>query len=590
MKNLNEFLMDGLKKFTKVTEADVRKAVALYSNKESGKIGEALIQMGLVTEKDLRLLLSVELKITTVSLADKKISSEIGKMVPERYAKRYLFVPLSNVGNTLTLAMVDPLNIFALDDVSVLKNNRVECVMCSEGDVQLAFDRIYGRVKDKPVTPETGVKPLTAAAAAAKVANTIGDVRVQDETDSGMFAGETNQAPVVKIVDAILQEALRRRASDIHIEPYEEKVRVRFRIDGGLQEAQGVEVPKKNQNAVLTRLKIMSKLDITENRIPQDGRFKIKFQQDGKEKEIDFRVSILPIHHGSKVVMRILDKSALSLGLDNLGFLPETLNAFKDAVAKPFGMILITGPTGSGKSTTLYSILNQLNTPDKNIITVEEPIEYQVRGISQIQVRQEIGLDFASGLRAILRQSPDVVMVGEIRDGETADIAIKASLTGQIVLSTLHTNDASGAVTRLADMGIEPFLIASSVILVAAQRLCRKVCSQCKQPIDIPREVFERMGLNPDTMFPDIKEKKFMKGVGCENCSFTGYRGRMGVLETLMIDDELRELIVKRASSYEIKDYAVKHGMTTLREDALKKFCLGSTTLDEVIRITAEDE
>ncbi len=336
----------------------------------------------------------------------------------------------------------------------------------------------------------------------------------------------------------------------------------------------------------MTRLKIMSRLDITEHRVPQDGRFKVKLQ----DKEVDFRVSVLPVHFGNKIVMRILDKSAISFGLDKLGFLPETLEAFKSAVEKPFGMILITGPTGSGKSTTLYSILNQLNVPERNVITIEDPIEYQVRGITQIHARAEVGLDFANGLRAILRQSPDVVMVGEIRDSETADIAIKASLTGQLVLSTLHTNDASGAMTRLIDMKVEPFLIASSVILVAAQRLCRKICQNCKEKMDIPSEAFKKMGIDLDKLVPDSKNRNFFRGRGCDKCNNTGYRGRLAVLETLVVDDTIRDLIVKRVSSFEIKDYAVKNGMTTLREDAVKKFCQGVTTLDEVIRVTTEDE
>lgn len=358
---------------------------------------------------------------------------------------------------------------------------------------------------------------------------------------------------------------------------------MRLRVDGCLEET--APILKTLQNSVLTRLKIMSRLDITENRIPQDGRFKIKLQN----KEVDFRVSVLPVAHGSKVVMRLLDKTSLSLGLEKLGFAPETLAAMKNAVEKPFGMILITGPTGSGKSTTLYSILHQLNTPEKNIVTIEDPIEYQVKGITQIQTRSEIGFDFASGLRAILRQSPDIVMVGEIRDAETADIAIKASLTGQLVLSTLHTNDAAGAVSRLVDMKIEPFLIASSVVLVAAQRLCRKICAHCKEKSDVPDEVLKRLAINPDKLFEGQKEKNFFRGKGCIYCNKTGYLGRMGLLEALTITDEVRDLIMKRSSAHVIKEHAVKQGMKTLRDDALRKCAQGLTTLDEVLRVTTEE-
>ncbi len=581
MKNLNELIMDGLKAKTRVTEADIRKALTLYTNNETGQLSQVLINMGVITEKELRLFLNVELKVAAVSLRDKKIDSKVGKMIPERQARRYQLIPISNVGNTLTLAMLDPLNIFALDDIAVLKKNKVECVLSSKKEISDALDKLYGRVISDD--GQSIIKKVSKKTDGAEAADDL--VKIIDEADTGTSLGENMQAPAVRIVDLLLQEAIKRRASDIHIEPYEDVIRVRYRIDGTLGQSI-TEIPKKNQNAILIRLKILSRIDITENRVPQDGRFKIKLGQ----KEIDFRVSILPVHFGSKVVMRILDKSALSVGLDHLGFLPETLKAFKEATAKPFGMILITGPTGSGKSTTLYSILNEMNRPDKNVVTIEDPIEYQMAGITQIQAKPEIGLDFANGLRAVLRQSPDIVMVGEIRDGETADIAIKASLTGQSVLSTLHTNDAASAVTRLVDMKIEPFLIASSVILIAAQRLCRKVCNECKEKVDIPSDVFTRLGVPLEQIAPKPSDRNFVKGKGCDHCNQTGYFGRMGILETLPIDDTIRDMIVRRASSTEIKDYAVKNGMITLREDALKKCCLGLTTLDEVVRITSEDE
>ena len=573
MKNLSERIVEVLKSSKRINEADITRALVEYAKDSKGKLRDVLVRMGLITDKELTSLLSAELKIPFLNLAKYKIDPEIVKMIPEKLARKHQIVPVSKIGTTLTLAMVDPFNIIAVDDIGILTKSKIDCVLATEKDILDALERAY--VSDaqtmKEIATQLGGEDLEV-------------VKNTDDSDVSSASSTGDDAPIVRIVDLILREALKKRASDIHIEPFENNVRVRYRIDGALYET--LQIPKKNQNAVLTRLKIMSKLDITEHRIPQDGRFKIKLP----DKEVDFRVSLLPVQFGNKVVMRILDKSSISFGLDSLGFLPETLNAFKEGVNKPFGMILITGPTGSGKSTTLYSILSQLNTPERNIITIEDPIEYQVKGITQIHARPEVGLDFANGLRAILRQSPDVVMVGEIRDAETADIAIKASLTGQLVLSTLHTNDASSAMTRLVDMKVEPFLIASSVVLVAAQRLCRKICSNCKEKIDIPADVFKKMGVSLDKLVPDAKDRQFLKGRGCDKCGNTGYRGRIGVLECLTVDDGIRDLIVKRVSSFEIKDYATKKGMTTLREDALKKMCQGMTTLDEVIRVTSEDE
>lgn len=570
-KSLSDRIIEALKETKRISEEDIQKALAEYS-KNGGKLRDVFVRMGLIGEKELMSLLSVELKIPLLNLAKYKISPEVVKLIPEKLARKHQIIPISKIGNTLTLAMADPLNIFAVDDIAILTQSKVECVISTEKDVVDALDKFY--------LNEDSMNVIASSIGPAEESFQV----IKEDSDIANATTGGNEAPIVKMVDLLLREAMKKRASDIHIEPFEDKVRVRYRVDGNLQEA--LTIPKKNQNAVLTRLKIMSRLDITENRIPQDGRFKIKLQ----DKEVDFRVSVLPVHFGNKVVMRILDKSALSFGLEHLGFLPETLTAFKAAVVKPFGMILITGPTGSGKSTTLYSILSQLNTPEKNIITIEDPIEYQVQGITQIHAKPEVGLDFANGLRAILRQSPDVVMVGEIRDSETADIAIKASLTGQLVLSTLHTNDAAGAMTRLVDMGVEPFLISSSVILVAAQRLCRKICLNCKEKIEIPDDVFERLNVSLEKIEPDPKKRLFLRGKGCDKCGQTGYRGRMGVLETLLVDDTVRDLVVKRASSFEIKSHATAHGMTTLREDALKKMCQGLTTIDEVIRVTSEDE
>ncbi len=574
MKNLSERIIEVLKSTKRISEADIQKALMLYAREGKGKLRDVLVHMGIISDVELTSLLSVELKIPFLNLAKYQINPDIAKLIPEKLARKYQIIPISKIGNTITLAMADPFNIIAVDDISLLTKSKIDCVISAEKDILTALDKLY-------VSEQESIHKIAEELGAS---DEVQVVKAEDDLDSAFTESQDSDAPVVKMVDLILKDALKKRASDIHIEPYEKHVRVRYRVDGNLEEA--LTIPKKNQNAILSRLKIMSNLDITENRVPQDGRFKVRLP----DKEVDFRVSVLPVQFGNKVVMRILDKSALSMGLRNLGFFPETLEAFETAIQKPFGIILVTGPTGSGKSTTLYSILNQLNTPEKNIVTVEDPIEYQVKGITQMQAKPEVGLTFVSGLRAILRQSPDIVMVGEIRDSETADVAIKASLTGQLVLSTLHTNDAAGAMTRLVDMKVEPFLIASSVILVAAQRLCRKICVACKEKIDIPKEVFERMNVQIEKIIPDPKNRVFYRGRGCSKCSGTGYKGRLGVLETLLIDDTIRDMITRRASASEIKEYAVKHGMTTLREDALKKFCQGITTLDEVIRITSEDE
>ncbi|MBI3315504.1 MAG: type II/IV secretion system protein [Candidatus Omnitrophica bacterium] len=572
MKSLGEKIREVLKETKHISDADILKALNLYAKEPKGRLRDVFVRMGLLSEKEILSLLNVELKMPLVSLAERKINPFIARSIPEKEARKHSIIALSKVGDTLTLAMADPFNILALEGEALFKKMTLDCVISGEKEIEETLQRIYR--SEPKVVSSPGLKGMTMPTGAKK----------ETEGDFAYVLGDISAAPIVKLVDGILNEALKRRASDVHIEPFENTVRVRYRIDGNLEEAEPI--PKKNQNAILTRIKILSRLDITENRLPQDGRFKIRV----RDREVDLRVSILPVHFGNKVVMRILDKGALTVGLDHLGFLPESLEMFKSAVVKPFGMILITGPTGSGKSTTLYSILNQLNTPEKNIITIEDPIEYQVAGITQIQTKPEIGLDFANGLRAILRQSPDIVMVGEIRDSETADIAIKASLTGQLVLSTLHTNDAAGAMTRLVDMGIEPFLIASSVILVAAQRLCRTICPDCKEKVEIPKEVFQRMNVAIEKIASQVGKRDFYKGKGCDKCNKTGYYGRLGILETIWIDDTIRDLIVKRASSFEIKDYALKAGMVSLRDDALKKFCLGLTTLDEVIRVTSEDE
>ena len=530
-----------------------------------------LVDRGLMTEQQLYGLLAEDLGIPTISLTKYRVDPTVARLIPERVARQYTVIPISRFGERLVVAMADPLNIFALDDLKVLTQYAVDAVLAPEAEIRRAIEQAY---------------EVSSASLSGGMENGQGDGVEEDVAEDSLasvvqlvLSRESDEAPVVKLINLVLVDALKQRASDIHLEPREDGLQVRFRIDGRLVEVHAL--PKAIQNAVLTRLKILSGLDITEWRLPQDGRFKVRLETQ----EVDFRVSVLPVVHGSKVVLRVLDLRRVSLGLDHLGFLPEDTEAFQEIVKRPYGMVLVTGPTGSGKSTTLYAILSQLNVPGRNIVTIEDPVEYQLEGITQVQVNPEIGLTFASGLRSILRQNPDVVMIGEIRDFETADIAMKASLTGHLVLSTLHTNDASSAVTRLIDMGVEPFLVASSVTLIEAQRLVRKLCQKCRQPYKPPAELLAKLGAAER-----LSTTTFYQAKGCSQCNKTGYRDRMGILEVLALDERVRELIVDKTPSWEIKQHAIKVlGMTTLRDDGLKKAALGLTTLEEVFQVTAEE-
>ena len=567
-KRLNELLLDyGL-----INEKDVGKALDIQRH-TGAQLATVLIEEGYVKEEDIVTCFCRYLSMPPISLAKFKADEEIIKIIPEHVARHYRLVCVSQMGNMLTVAMSDPLNVLAIDDIKALTGYDVIPVVSRLSEITEAVDRFYHHKAE--VKKEESIDDLVREISDEDI-EVIKDI---EQIDIGEVIRSSSEAPIVKMIDALIAEALIKRASDIHIEPYEENIRVRYRVDGALQEA--VILPKKIQNAISARLKIMSNLDITQRLVPQDGRFKVKLEG----REVDFRVSVLPICHGEKVVMRALDKSNLSIGLEALGFLPQAMDAFQYAVSRPYGMILVTGPTGSGKSTTLYSVLNKLNQPEKNLITIEDPVEYQVEGITQVQVKPDIGLTFANGLRAILRQNPDVLMVGEIRDFETGDIAIKAALTGALLLSTLHTNDAPGAVTRLIDMGIEPFLIASSVIAVGAQRLARKICSDCKEPYNIPQSVLDRLGIELDA-----RTLKVYKGKGCEKCSGSGYRGRFAILEVLVVNDVVRDMIMKRCSSDEIKRYARKElGMFTLRDTGIQNFLKGQTTLEEVLRVTSKE-
>jgi type IV pilus assembly protein PilB len=530
-KKLNEILLTN----KLISEKELKYALKIQKEK-GGQLSKILVDQKIISQKDLMVCLGEQLGIPPINLSKYKIDPQIVKLIPERVARHYLLMPVSKIKNVISVAMVDPLNIFALDDIKALTKAEVQTMITTTDDILQAIEKYYG----PKISGLADIAQKAKKSADLVVTEQIAGMDISELTKAG------KEAPVIKLVGSIIKEALKNRASDIHLEPFHNRVRIRYRIDGILHEF--FTIPKKLQNALITRIKIMSNLDITQRRIPQDGRFKVKLEG----KEIDFRVSVLPTTFGGKIVLRALDKTNLSIGLDKLGFLPEPLQKFKEAIKKPYGMILLTGPTGCGKSTTLYSILNQLNTTDRNIVTIEDPVEYQIERITQIQAKPEIGLTFASGLRSILRQSPDVIMVGEIRDGETADIAIKAALTGELVLSTLHTNDAASAITRLIDMGVEPFLIASSVILVAAQRLCRRICADCRQPYELTQAELEELGLKV------AKNTVFYRAQGCAKCNQTGYYGRMGTLEVLMVDDTIREIIIKGSSNVEIKNYAQK--------------------------------
>jgi len=564
---LKERIINTLIESLRIRKEDIDDAI-IYQKKKGVSLDKALIAKGLINEEDLMVLLVKELHIPFINLKKYKIDPSLKDIIPERVARQYRIIPLSNLENTITIAIADPLNIFAIDDLKNITGSDIDVVMSTESDILKAIESYYGgQVSDTIKDMSMGIS---------------GDFEVVMGQEAGaaeaLSSDEGEQAPIIRLVNLVIQEAIKQRSSDIHMEPMSDCVRVRYRIDGVLRDI--LNIPKENQNAVIVRVKIMARLDITASRIPQDGRFKMKIAS----KEVDFRVSLLPTTFGQKIVMRILDKKNLSIGLDGLGFSPESTEVLKRGIYAPFGMILVTGPTGSGKSTTLYSVINELNTVEKNIITVEDPVEYLIEGLTQIQVRPEIGLTFASGLRAILRQSPDIVMVGEIRDYETADIAIKASLTGQLVFATLHTNDAAGALTRLVDMGVEPFLVASSLIQVCAQRLCRKICPRCKKKVTIPKEVLDKLGykFKPNTVF--------YEGKGCDHCRQTGYYGRLGITEILEVDDRVRDMLIRGQSADEIKEYAQKHkGMVVLRDDIMNKFAEGQTTLTEVFRVTSKE-
>lgn len=556
-----------------INEEQLMQALALQ--KKSGKrLGNVLVEMHLVTEQDIVQILSKQLRIPFIDLSNYLIDPVFAKLIPEHIAKRHLLIPINKVGNKLTVAMVDPLNIIAIDDIQLMSGLMVKPVVATQSDINKALQDAYGAVAQQD-----------------KLMDDLEDIGTADEDGDLDGLGELgeNDAPIIRLCNLVISQAVQNGVSDIHIEPFEKELRIRYRQDGMMFTA--MNPPKKATAAITSRIKIMSSLNIAEKRLPQDGRIKIKVSN----RMIDLRVSVLPVIWGEKIVMRILDQTSLKVNLEDLGFEPKTLERFKTGIASPYGIILVTGPTGSGKTTTLYSALTSVNSIDTNVMTAEDPVEYMLHGVNQVQCKPEIGLTFAAALRSFLRQDPDVIMVGEIRDFETAEIAIKASMTGHLVLSTLHTNDAPGTVGRIVNMGIEPFMVTTSVILVQAQRLVRKICKDCKYELKPRVEQISQFGITPELLrrldLPHINEKNmlFYKGKGCETCGNSGSKGRMGVYEVMMMSERLRDIILNGGSTDDIRRQAIEEGMLSLRESALRKALTGVTSLEEVVRVTMSD-
>ncbi len=536
--------------------------------KSGQNLGYTLAKLGYVSDDEITSFLSQQYRVPTIDLEEYEVDAEVLKLVPKEPCERHRVLPISRTGNALIVAMADPTNLNAIDDLKFLTGYNIEPVIASESAIHSAIERYYN------------AGPSYDEVMAGFDEGEI-DV-VGDEEDVNLLELEkaSADAPVVRLVNMILLNAIKKGASDIHIEPYEKTLRVRYRIDGVLTEE--MTPPLKLKNAITSRLKIMASLDIAERRLPQDGRIKLKL---GKGREMDFRVSVLPTLWGEKVVMRLLDKGNLQLDMSKLGFDPKPLEDFMWAIHQPWGMVLVTGPTGSGKTTTLYSALSDLNKIAHNISTAEDPVEYNLHGINQVQMHDEIGLNFAMALRAFLRQDPDILMVGEIRDFETAEIAVKAALTGHMVLSTLHTNDAPATISRLLNMGVEPFLITASVNLVLAQRLARKICADCKQQTKYEKKILEDCGFSPE----QVANAKMYKGSGCRTCNGSGYKGRVALYEVMRFTDSLKEMVLQAASTAELKMAAIRGGMNTLRSSGIKKILDGVTTPEEIMRVTIAD-
>ena len=570
---MSQRLGDLLVKEKVITAEQLEQATKLQKETHV-RLASALVKLGFLSDEDVTNFLSRQYGVPAINLSYFEIDPAVIKLIPYETAKRYQILPLSRVGASLTIAMVDPTNVFAMDDIKFMTGFNIEPVVASESSIVEGIDKAYGTSKEEEL--ESVMQSMTDFGEA-------GDIEVQSEEQEielKELEKAADEAPIVKLVNLVLTDAVKRGASDIHMEPFEKEFRVRFRIDGVLQSI--MTPPLKLKDAITSRLKIMAKLDISEKRLPQDGRIMLKMQIGGKKKQLDFRVSTLPTLWGEKIVLRLLDKENLRLDMTKLGFEQESLTKFQKAILKPYGMVLVTGPTGSGKTNTLYSSISQLNQPDTNIMTAEDPVEFQLGGVNQVQMKEQIGLNFATALRAFLRQDPNIILVGEIRDFETAEIAIKAALTGHLVLSTLHTNGAPETITRLMNMGIEPFLVATSVHLICAQRLVRRICKDCAQQVEMPPQALIDEGYTPE----EAKTVKIMKGKGCATCNKTGYKGRTGLYEVMEVDDEIKELVLVGASALELKKKAIERGMITLRRSGLIKVAQGWTTLEEVARET----
>ena len=587
-----------------ITSDQLKEALSEQKGK-GGRLGFHLTKKEFLSEDDLTTFLSKQYGVPSINLSEFEIEPEVVKLVPFDVAKKYFVIPINRAGATIILAMADPSNIFAIDDIKFMTGYNVEAVVAAEAAIIDAIKHYYGKGKgtqteqkkmsldakdysfdenDDGIGVFEGEEDVAGEVVDVDdfddlVHGAVDDVEVIEDEEEDALSGEVD-APIVKLVNGILIKAAKMGVSDIHVEPYEKAFRVRYRLDGVLKKAMGL--PLKIKNAIISRIKIMAQLDISERRLPQDGRIKLKM---GRKKEMDFRVSVLPCLFGEKVVMRLLDKSNLQLDMTKLGFGEKQLKSFLHEIHKPFGMCLVTGPTGSGKTTTLYSALSDLNKESENIMTAEDPVEFNLMGINQVQMHDDIGLNFAAALRSFLRQDPDIVMVGEIRDFETAEIAIKAALTGHMVLSTLHTNNAPETINRLLNMGVEPFLVASAVNLIVAQRLARRICGNCKEPEEVPKQALMDIGFGPDDL-----DFTYQKGKGCDECGDTGYKGRVALYEVMSITDSIKEAVLTGASAPEIKMEAIKSGMDTLRMSALKALKDGVTTIEETVRCTAADK
>ena len=603
-----------------VTPQQLQEALG-HQKSHGGKLGKAFVSLGYVRDEEITSLLSRQYGVPSINLDHFEVDPTIIKVIPAETSRKYQILPLSRSGATLTIAMADPTNVFAMDDIKFMTGYNVEPVVASETSLEEAIDKYYGSsrslqlkqdgdgrgggghsmgaaglklgdspsLKDMMEGPSLSFDDMASVGLSEvdidSIAQEEADVETvkdqDDEIDLGALAKSSEAAPVIKLSNVLLIDALKRGASDIHIEPYEKEFRVRFRIDGVLYNVMAL--PMKLRDPLISRLKIMAKLDISEKRLPQDGRIKIRLKVEDRSRDMDFRVSSLPTLWGEKVVMRLLDKTKLMLDMTKLGFEPEPLERFKRAISKPYGIVLVTGPTGSGKTNTLYSAIAALNKPDTNIMTAEDPVEFNLPGINQVQIKDQIGLNFASALRAFLRQDPNIILVGEIRDYETAEIAVKAALTGHLVLSTLHTNDAPSTISRLVNMGIEPFLVGTAVNLIQAQRLIRRVCAGCKVELtDVPSKTLIEIGFPPEV----VGTFKLYKGRGCGTCNGTGYKGRVGLYEVMEISEGIRDLIMVGATAVEIKRKALEEGMLTLRMSGLEKIKNGVTTIEEVLRET----